>query len=394
MIRPIAIVTDGMWRKSLSAIRSLGKAGFEVHVLGDSWLTTGLWSRFASRRVLMPDAGDAPAAFGAALMRHLQALRSASPSAAKPVLLPMEDATLRYVVANRDALAVHADFIVPDADAFAVCADKDATMALAARLGVPHPRTEVADSAEALVAAIDRMKGTELIVKPVRGAGARGVVYNPAFTAAAAAAYLARFGSVLVQERVPPDGAAVGVSVMLDDDGHCIAQFCHKRLRQFPNSGGPSTDRIGIADDRLLTVSLRLLDAVGWKGVAMLEWKIDPRSGEPKLLEINPRFWGSLELAVRSGVDFPAIYARAAAGRVEPAPAPILGVRCRWLIPGDVLRWLTAARGARESLWAFCQGLPGLAEEWDSRDLRGLVASIVCQGAGVLRPKYRKMLDR
>ena len=137
--RPVAIVTDGMWRKSLSAIRSLGKAGFSVHVLGDTWLTVGFWSRFTTRRVLAPDANENACGFGEALIRHLQELQRVLPTAIKPVLLPMEDVTLRYVIDNSATLRAYADFIVPDMSAFQICVDKAATMELAARLNLPSP---------------------------------------------------------------------------------------------------------------------------------------------------------------------------------------------------------------------------------------------------------------
>lgn len=392
--KPVAIVTDGMWRKSLSAIRSLGKSGFCVHVFGDTWLTVGFWSRYAHRRIIAPDAKDDIAGFGDALLQHLQELRAATPDAPKPVLMPMEDDSLRYVVANCEMLSAFADLIVPSPAAFANCIDKAATMALAARLRIPHPRTEGADSADSLIAAIRHMPG-EFIVKPAQGSGSRGVRYNPIFTAIEAESYLRAFGPALVQERVPSDGAAIGVSVLLGRDGACLAHFSHKRLREFPNSGGPSTDRIGIADHGLLKTSLQLLEELQWQGVAMVEWKINPRTDTPMLMEVNPRFWGSLELAVRSGVDFPVLYARAAAGRAKAGPPPVLGRRCRWLIPGDLLRWLTADKAQRESFRKFCTGLPHAAEEWDSRDLPGFVACIVCQGLAVLLvPKYRKMLRR
>jgi predicted ATP-grasp superfamily ATP-dependent carboligase len=392
--RPIAIVTDGMWRKSLSAIRSLGKAGFRVHVLGDNLATVGFWSRFTAQRVLAPDAKDDAAGFGAALVQHLRGIQTAAPTAPRPVLLPMEEDSLSYVARNTKTLGAYVDAIVPEPDALEKCTDKAATMALAARLNIPHPRTEAVDSADALIAALGRHSGTELIVKPARGSGSRGVRYRPSFRMDEALTYMRMFGPVVVQERIPPEGDALGVSVLFGRDGRCLAHFCHKRLQQFPNTGGPSTDRMGIANDRVLDMSLRLLTAIQWTGIAMVEWKVDPRSGEPQLIEVNPRFWGSLELAVRSGVDFPALYARAAAGHVEAPPVPISGVRCRWMIPGDTLRWLTAKGTERESLRTFCMGLPRLAEEWDSRDVRGFMACIVCQALGLLRPKYRKMLTR
>src|SRR5208282_3865177 len=158
-----------MRRKSLSAIRSLGKSGFCVHVFGDTWLTVGFWSRFTRRRVIVPDAKDDSAAFGGLLFQHLRDIRTVTPDAPRPVLIPMDDESLRYVVENSKTLEAYADFIVPTPAQLAVCADKAATMALAARLNIPHPRTESADSGPSLIAGIRRMSG-EFVVKPIHGA--------------------------------------------------------------------------------------------------------------------------------------------------------------------------------------------------------------------------------
>lgn len=391
--RPVAIVTDGMYRKSLAAIRSLGKAGFDVHVFGDSWLTVGFWSHFTKHRIVAPDAKDDVDRFGRVLTSHLKALQARAPGAPRPVLLPMEDETFQYVIENAETLRSLADFILPDRESFSACMDKGATMALAARLDVPHPSTEVAGSASELMACIERRAGAEYVVKPLHGSGSRGVRYNPKFQPLDAEAFVGQFGAALVQERIAPDGDAIGVSFLFDREGRPVAHFCHKRLRQFPNNGGPSTDRIGIENDDLVQMSMTLLSALNWKGVAMVEWKTDPGGLKPKLLEINPRFWGSLELAIRSGVDFPVLYARAAAGEDPGSIEPKLGVRCRWLIPGDILRWLTARPNERESLTEFLSNLP-LAEEWDRNDIGGLAACIVCQGLSFLRPKYFKLLIR
>ena len=390
----IAIVTDGMWRKSLSAIRALGKAGFRVHVLGDSWLTVGFWSHFTRQRVLAPDAKENATGFGKVLLAHLQSVAATVPAGARPVLLPMEEDSLRFVVNERETLRIYADFLVPDADALEVCLNKGATMALAARLGIAHPRTQIAQSAAELLELAADFARSEFVVKPLRGLGSHGVRYNPSFDTNTAQAYWQTYGPALVQDRIPAEGDAVGVSLLFGTDSSCLAHFCHKRLQQYPNSGGPSTDRIGIDDPDLLTKSLTLLRAMKWKGVAMVEWKIDPRDATAKLLEINPRFWGSLELAVRSGVNFPVLYAQAAAGQPMLYSQPLEGVRCRWLVPGDILRWITARPPAREPLATFLGGLPRQAEEWDPQDVAGALACIVCQGMAVLRPKYWKFLSR
>jgi predicted ATP-grasp superfamily ATP-dependent carboligase len=393
-IPSVAIVTDGMWRKSLSAIRALGKAGFRVHVLGDSWLTVGFWSHFTRQRVMAPDAKENAAGFGKSLLAHLQSVAASMPPGVRPVLLPMEEDSLRYVIQERESLRIYADFLLPELETLEVCLNKGATMALAARLGIPHPRTEIAESATDLLKIAADFAGSEFVVKPLRGIGSRGVRYNPAFDPSTAEAYWQSYGPALVQDRIPPEGDAIGVSLLFDADGVCLAHFCHKRLQQYPNSGGPSTDRICIDNPDLLEKSLTLMRALKWKGVAMVEWKIDPRDATARLLEINPRFWGSLELAVRSGVNFPVLYAKAAAGQPTTYSQPIEGVRCRWLVPGDLLRWFTSRPPAREPLSTFLSGLPRQAEEWDLEDIPGALASVVCQGLAVLQPKYWKFLSR
>jgi len=137
-------------------------------------------------------------------------------------------------------------------------------------------------------------------------------------------------------------------------------------------------------------LSRRLLESLQWRGVAMVEWKCDPRSGRPLLLEINPRFWGSLALAVRAGVDFPRLYANAALGKPSPDfPAPYqIGTVSRWVIPGDILRYFSEPAAAREPLSDFLRGIVRDAEEFDSHDLMGTLACCLCTGLLALNPKY------
>ena len=90
----------------------------------------------------------------------------------------------------------------------------------------------------------------------------------------------------------------------------------------------------------LAEMGVRLLSSLNWYGVAMVEFKIDPRDGRAKLMEVNPRFWGSLQLSIHSGIDFPyLLYRMAVDGDVEPVNGYKVGVRCRW-IGGDVLSFL------------------------------------------------------
>jgi predicted ATP-grasp superfamily ATP-dependent carboligase len=134
---------------------------------------------------------------------------------------------------------------------------------------------------------------------------------------------------VLVQGKVEGPGEGVFVARW---NGRTLARFAHRRLREKPPAGGVSVYRESIAlDPVLLAACERVLDALGWNGVAMIEGKRDAHTGAWRVMEINGRFWGSLQLAVDAGVDFPALLARAVLGETpgEP-PSWETGGRLRW----------------------------------------------------------------
>ena len=383
-----ALVTDGWARQNLSAVRSLGKAGFRVVVMGDSLFTMSFWSRYVQRRVNAPLAADNAELFGEALLRELK-------RAPETVLLPVSDPSVAWVSSNLKTVREYARVLVPPLPSFELAKDKGATIAVATELGLPTPRTWHPQTPEELLNIVSGLEPGTFVVKPRQGTGSFGIVYGQQADRAFWMEHWSRFGALLVQERIPPQGRALGVSLLLDQAGVCRAIFAHERLNQYPRSGGPSTDRRSIHVPELVQASLTLLQRLSWRGVAMIEWKVDPRDGKPKLMEINGRFWGSMELAVRSGVDFPMIYARMVCGEpCEPPPEYPDGTRCRWLIPGDILRYATQPASERESLREFLRGLPHTAEEWDTHDLLGCVSSMVCTASMCFRPRFWKFLCR
>lgn len=114
-------------------------------------------------------------------------------------------------------------------------------------------------------------------------------------------------------------GEGVGVCAVLDKDGNPAAVLCHRRVREYPTSGGPSTCCESFYDETLVDHALRLLRALHFVGVAMVEFKGNPKDGY-KLLEINPRVWGSFPMTLAAGSHFAEIWARAAAGERFAAP--------------------------------------------------------------------------
>lgn len=106
----------------------------------------------------------------------------------------------------------------------------------------------------------------------------------------------------MLQEFIPGHGAGV---FCLYKQGQELAFFAHQRLREKPPSGGVSVLSQACEPDPMLkTYAQKLLGAANWHGVAMVEFRIST-DGTPYLMEVNARFWGSLQLAIDSGVDFP-----------------------------------------------------------------------------------------
>jgi predicted ATP-grasp superfamily ATP-dependent carboligase len=160
---------------------------------------------------------------------------------------------------------------------------------------------------------------------------------------------------VLFQERIESPGIAISVLVW---NGELRAAFTHRRLREKSPSGGVSVwrEEIELSPD-LLTRSLALLREFEWQGVAMVECKQRERTGEPYLMESNGCRWGSLQLAIDAGVDFPMLLVRAALGDPDPLVTQYqVGCRRRreW---GDVDHLITVLLHARASL-ALPPGAP------------------------------------
>ena len=389
--RPFAIVTDGLWRKSVCAIRSLGRAGFRVIVLGNSFLTTGFYSRYTAMRFKGPTAAEDPDGFGNVLQRALAATQRSS-----AVILPMEDASCRWLLANASHLPPHAKFLLPEGTSFSVASDKALTAAMAEQCGIPCPKYYTPENASALSDFVRDNNIENLVLKPRQGSGSSGIVYGSKICSINFERHWDKYGALLLQERVPSEGKAFGVSLLYDSAGIHVASFEHRRLRQYPISGGPSTQRVSVALGELTGLSRRLLESLQWRGIAMVEWKYDPRSGIPLLLEVNPRFWGSLALAVSAGVDFPTLYANAALGNPisHSLSAYQVGIVSRWLIPGDILRYYNESPSAREPLSRFLRGIIRDSEEFDSYDLFGSLASCICTGVLALNPRYWKYVRK
>lgn len=343
------LVTDGEQRASLAVVRSLGRAGHECHVVSATGRSLAGASRYAAREYRLADPLTEPEDFAAGVERLVAEHGIA-------VVLPVTDASLFALLPRRERLAP-ARLPWPALEVVRAVADKRLVMEMAPRAGIGVPRQVVLQNQGALA----ELAGDEivfpLIVKP-----ARSVVEGPTGRMKIGVRFVAdRAGleqallplpeaayPVLLQQRIV--GPGIGVFLLVWH-GQTRAVFSHRRLREKPPSGGISVYRESIAaDPGLVAKSRALLDAFGWEGVAMVEYKVDAKTGVPYLMEINGRFWGSLQLAVDAGVDFPRLLVDLALGRDPGAPPDYRpGVRSRWWW-GDVDHLLARLRRSRAEL--------------------------------------------
>jgi len=324
------IVTDGEQRAALAVVRSLGAAGYRCIVTSSSRASIAGGSRFVTRTVTVPNALERPAEFADAIIALVAAERAA-------VVLPIAEQSLLAILPIRARL-FPAIVPFPDLAAFSALTDKERLLKEASRLGIAIPAQEVVRDVDA-VASMD-LSGLHypLVLKPARSVSERaGVRATFSVTYASDPSELDRkiralppaAFPLLLQQRVVGPGTGIFLLVW---DGKLKAQFAHQRLSEKPPSGGVSVYRESVSiDEALRDRSRALLDRFGWRGVAMVEYKRDSATGQSYLMEVNGRFWGSLQLAIDSGVDFPRILVACALGEyTQPVPSYRVGVRSRW----------------------------------------------------------------
>ncbi|MBV8149669.1 MAG: ATP-grasp domain-containing protein [Candidatus Eremiobacteraeota bacterium] len=322
--KPRVFVTDGSYSHGLAAVRALGRAGYAVGVGERARVAApavvAFWSRHCDARFVYPDPRNGTEKTAAALARHFE---EHSYDAAIPVSLDM----VEVFILHREMLRV--PVMLPSAESFRIASDKRFTYPHARSVGVPVPATVPAARWQEL---------SPPIVFKHRRAGA--IV---ARSATEAARFASNAGTAIdeyvAQEYI--EGRNGFGYFALFQDGREAAYFMHERLVQYPQDGGPSVVARSIRDERLRILGKELLTSLHWHGPAMVEFKRSDRDGELYLMEINPKLWGSLDLAIAAGCNFPVWIARAVIDGAGPANGAYAeGLTYQWLMPNGLRAFL------------------------------------------------------
>jgi predicted ATP-grasp superfamily ATP-dependent carboligase len=335
-------VTDGEQRATLALVRALGRAGIPVTVGSKSAASLAGSSRYCAQHVQYPSPTEQNEAFQTFLLNEMK-------SGGYSVLFPMTDITTILAAGMRNALDPFVRVPIATSEQIACVQDKREMLLAAQKVGIGAPATYMLRDDEDIDAVAERIQ-YPVVLKPRLSwlyrneawmSGGVQFIHSAAELKDKYRAAHALIPNPLVQERLEGEGRGVFLLIW---NGELKAAFCHRRLREKPPWGGVSVYRESMPLDReIVEKSYRLLQQCGWQGPAMVEFKVDNRDGQLKLMEVNGRFWGSLQLALDAGMNFPLLYYRLAIGENAPAQFDYKpGVRSRWLL-GDLdqllIRW-------------------------------------------------------
>lgn len=331
-----ALVLDGDSRGSLAITRSLGRHGVRVSVVSTGKSSLAGSSRYCAEKISYPDPQTEPGAFIGWLKSYLSKSEPA-------VIYTSSDITTSLVGSHRASLPTNARYAFPPQESLRIALDKSATLRLAEKLGHPVPRTYRVSRSKPLIlsqmdccypVAIKCADSDASFRPPVAYALDREQMLE------IIAQMLEVCNCVLIQEVICGEGTGI---FALFGNGEPVAISAHRRLCEKPPWGGVSVLSESITPPQdTLRIAISLLYALNWHGPAMVEFKRGD-DGTPYLMEINPRFWGSLELAIRSGVDFPWIYYQMASGEPHGSIPVLRRAINRWVL-GETDSLITSIR--------------------------------------------------
>lgn len=287
------------------------------------------------------------------------------------MLIPADDSSLAAVIEHYGDFEKLLHLACPPPDIARLVLDKSKTLEIARNCGITVPKTvvvsnsselsdRVSESALPLVLkpAEKRQRGDELkacwlaSIDDVRKRFPTSRIFDP---------------PMLLQEYC--HGVGLGVEVLMYR-GECFGVFQHRRLQELPYHGGFAVTAVAERPDHsLVQRSLALLRAMKWDGVAMVEYRVNPEDGRAVLMEVNGRYWGSIGLAVMSGINFPLYQWKLLHGQLPNVPSTyMVGTRWRWTV-GYLARLhslLLASRHSGTARKILRESLSDLAHDFEA----------------------------
>jgi len=330
-------VCDGRSRASLQVCRSLSQAGHEVHV-GESFFCSTFLSNSITDKIIYPDPDTNEESFLDFVKKYIINNQIS-------FIFPIRDSSNSILSNNISQIPKDCKVFIPEYDNFINFQDKSKLIRITSDTSVPIPKTLFGIELNHSISfsSISRSLGHPFIAKPIVSSGSRGIklIKNDKDMNDFLLKTKNNLNLFIFQEFIP-HGGAVGV-YNLTRNGKILATNTHIRIREYPHTGGPSTLRRSGRHMVCEHFAHKILEKSKWNGLSMVEFRIHKDTKIPYLMEINPRFWGSLALDIHSGVDFPNLVIEHSFPNIPKKAKnhPQTGVFVRWLFLGDILWFLT-----------------------------------------------------
>ncbi len=326
--RTPALLLGGL-ETAVPVCRSLGRGGVPVIAFGSAEDPVR-HSRYCDRFVEVRDGEGSPEEW----------LESLLAEAAPGVLVPCSDKWVELIARNRAALLGHGHVpLFGCDDASLAMLDKGRAYEIAERAGVPIPRFALLREPADIEPALERVP-LPCGIKPLEGHVFRertGLldkvirVEDPGRFRELAGTWLGEGLGLMATEIVDgPDDLLYSAFFHLDEDGEPLVSFTNRKIRSDPPHFGVGCYVVEEQVPELIELGQRFLAEAGMRGIAQLEYKRDPHDGELKLLECNPRFHLTVELAIACGLDVPLYAYRRLQGEEPQRPVQRRGGLRLW----------------------------------------------------------------
>jgi len=344
------LVLDANQRSALAVTRSLGKQGIEVFTAEETTTALAGCSRFSKQYFTYPSPKQNTNQFIKTLINLVTTQHI-------DILLPMTELTTMLLLMHQSSFS-STRIPFPSMSTVESLANKCLLMQQAELLDIPIPHTWYENNPDDLSCSLEDLP-YPIVLKPGKSWLLHEGLWNRAAVRFADnptdarnildSDWAFRAHPFMIQECVTGHGAGI---FALYDHGEPLVFFAHNRLREKPPDGGVSVLSESTSINPVLRSHARcLLDQANWHGIAMVEFKVAP-DGTPYLMEINTRFWGSLQLAIDAGVDFPwLLYQLACGNQPDSVENYKIGVRLRWLL-GDLDNLYLTLRDGQHSFTA------------------------------------------
>ena len=325
------LVLDGDHKNALAIIRHLGKTReYSINTAVHSKNSICTFSKYVHKSRFINNPKTNPEQYFNDLIKLLKEEDYA-------VLIPVSYISYQICSNNKAIISKYTKLTIANSYQIQIASSKVQTYNLAEELGIPYPKITTLNS----VNDVDNITPAyyPCVIKAPFEMGKNIVEYaqnrNDLIKKFKRLVKENDFGKTLpiIQNFIIGDGVGF---FALYKNGECMNHFVHKRIREYPVTGGASTVAQSFSDDTIVRNGKKILDYLKWEGVAMVEFKKDNSTGEYNLMEINAKFWGSLELALVAGVNFPKMLIDDALGKKI---TPIKGykqVKFQWLLNGDL----------------------------------------------------------